>query len=171
MNPQLDLSLPSRSQVLTAPSLPVPRPQPFQLHPVLWYARPSETFTWIIDAWRGAFPNDPLLDFDSGAEVLQFLWNPIALKPRVIVLDANAPYPSGLHILQAIRANPSLKGLPVAVVTRAISLSYMEEAYALGADWCFVAPEDAEQATFFADLACKRFQEGRDKMSATALAA
>lgn len=138
-------------------------------HPVLWYAPESERLACIREAWQNLFPNDPFMDFNSASEVLQFLWNPVALKPRVVVLDLSVSETSGLHILQAIRANPALHHLPVAVITPVSKLSSWEAGYNLGADWCFSGPEDPEQATFFVEAAFQHFQRGRLARSRPAL--
>jgi CheY-like chemotaxis protein len=131
--------------------------------PVLWYSEENEHFSFILDAWNDAYPSDAIFDFTSDSEVLQFLWNPVALKPRVVVLDVNTCHPAGLHLLQAIRINPALSSLPVALVTSLSQLSCLEPSYAMGADWCFLRPESPEQARLFADVACQHFQRGRVK--------
>jgi CheY-like chemotaxis protein len=131
--------------------------------PVLWYSEENQHFPFVLEAWNEAFPGDAIFDFASDSEVLQFLWNPVALKPRVVVLDVNTCHPAGLHLLQAIRINPALSALPVALVTSLSQLSCLETAYALGADWCFLRPESPEQARLFTSIASQHFQRGRSK--------
>ena len=140
-----------------------PKPRLLDQPPVLWYWEENQHFSFILDAWNEAFPGDAIFDFNSEAEVLQFLWNPVALKPRVVVLDVNTCHPCGLHLLQAIRINPALSSLPVALVTSLPQLSCLEKEYARGADWCFLRPESLEQARLFADTAFQHFQRGRVK--------
>jgi CheY-like chemotaxis protein len=139
--------------------------------PVMWYAQPNHYFSFVLDAWNDVFPSDEIFDFTSDSEVLQFLWNPIALKPRVVVLDVNTGDPSGLRLLQAIRMNPALSHLPVALVTSRSQLSCLEKEYAMGADWCFLRPEGPEQARLFVDAAFQHFQHGRLKHNWNDLAA
>ncbi|MDB6029825.1 MAG: hypothetical protein JWM16_163 [Verrucomicrobiales bacterium] len=139
--------------------------------PVMWYAQPNHSFSFVLDAWNEAFPSDEIFDFTSDSEVLQFLWNPVALKPRVVVLDVDTSNPSGLRVLQAIRINPALSHLPVALVTSRSQLSCLEKGYAMGADWCFLRPENPEQARLFVDTAFQHFQHGRLKQNWNDLAA
>lgn len=117
------------------------------LSPVLFYAAPETLYRdAVLDAWTETFPQETLLDFDTGGEVLQFLWNPIAIKPRLLILDVHTPEPSGLSILQAVRLNPVLCRLPIAILASRSDREAIEAAYALRANWCFQAPVDREGA-------------------------
>lgn len=54
--------------------------------------------------------------------------------PRLVLLDLNLPGVSGLQVLQHIRSNPELLGLPVIVFSSSQSPRDVEDAYRYGAN-------------------------------------
>jgi CheY-like chemotaxis protein len=60
--------------------------------------------------------------------------------PRIILLDLKLPRCSGLEVLAWIRAEQSLRGLPVVVFTSSRERSDVQRAYAAGANSYLVKP-------------------------------
>lgn len=68
--------------------------------------------------------------------------------PRLVLLDLKLPRRSGLEVLQWVRGQPPLMGLPVVVLTSSGEGADVQQAYALGANSYLVKPVefDALQA-------------------------
>jgi len=60
-----------------------------------------------------------------------------APRPALILLDLKLPRMSGLEVLAEIKKDPSLRLIPVLVLTTSSAGSDVQEAYALGAN-CFL---------------------------------
>ncbi|MDB6122098.1 MAG: response regulator [Pedosphaera sp.] len=65
--------------------------------------------------------------------------------PALLLLDIKLPRRNGLEILQWIRSQPSLKGLPVVMLTNSNEPEDIDHAYALGANSYLVKPINYEQ--------------------------
>ena len=65
-----------------------------------------------------------------------------AQVPRVVLLDLKLPKLSGLEVLQAIRADPRTRALPVVVLTSSKEDRDVEACYALGVNSYIVKPVD-----------------------------
>ena len=83
----------------------------------------------------------PLEHVSDGAEALDFLFARGAHAarlgkplPAVVLLDLNLPKLSGREVLQALRADPRTRSLPVVVLTTSVEPFDIEEVYALGAN-------------------------------------
>jgi two-component system response regulator len=77
-----------------------------------------------IRAFKAARLTNPILRFEDGAEVLDYLFGrgkhagrDIAQLPVVILLDLKLPGRSGIDVLAAVRADERTKHLPVVVLT------------------------------------------------------
>ncbi|GAB1406614.1 response regulator [Thermomonas brevis] len=77
----------------------------------------------------------------DGAEALDYLFGrgrhadrAGAPLPAVVLLDLNLPKLSGREVLQALRAEPRTRGLPVVVLTTSVEPFDVDEVYALGAN-------------------------------------
>ena len=57
-----------------------------------------------------------------------------AALPTVVLLDLNLPKLSGREVLQALRAEPRMRGLPVVVLTTSAEPFDIDDVYALGAN-------------------------------------
>ena len=87
----------------------------------------------------------------DGAEALDYLFargphagrDPSELPS--IVLDLNLPKLDGREVLQAIRANPATRDLPVIVLTTSAEPFDVEASYALGVNSYIQKPVDFEQ--------------------------
>lgn len=77
---------------------------------------------------------------EDGVELLEYLERKgkfvdksISPRPGLILLDLNMPRMDGREALQAIKANPNLKGIPVVILTTSKQEEDMVKGYNLGA--------------------------------------
>jgi CheY-like chemotaxis protein len=88
----------------------------------------------------------PLYVAGNGLEALEMLRGSNGRSPivphhrRLILLDLNMPRMSGLEFLQAIRADPQLKAIPVVVLTTSEEERDRVEAYQLNAAGYLLKP-------------------------------
>lgn len=61
-------------------------------------------------------------------------------NPAVVLLDIKMPRMDGMEVLQEIRSNPSLKNLPVVMLTSSREKSDLKKCYDLGANAYVVKP-------------------------------
>lgn len=88
----------------------------------------------------------------DGAEALDYLFargpysgrDPHEL-PSIVLLDLNLPKLDGREVLQAIRAEPATRELPVVVLTTSAEPFDVEASYALGVNSYIQKPVDFEQ--------------------------
>lgn len=88
----------------------------------------------------------------DGAEALDYLFargryagrDPLEL-PSIVLLDLNLPKLDGREVLQAIRADPATRELPVVVLTTSAEPFDVEASYALGVNSYIQKPVDFEQ--------------------------
>jgi CheY-like chemotaxis protein len=66
-------------------------------------------------------------------------------NPAVVLLDLKLPKVSGLEVLEAVRAAPSLKSLPVVMLTSSQEESDLLRSYELGVNAYVVKPVDFKQ--------------------------
>ena len=64
--------------------------------------------------------------------------------PCLMLLDLNMPGKNGIEILQWVRAQPKLAGLPVVVLTSSNQESDIHRTYRLGASGFFIKPGDPD---------------------------
>jgi chemotaxis family two-component system response regulator Rcp1 len=70
----------------------------------------------------------------DGVEALAALRSPGAVLPDLVLLDLNLPRKSGLEVLAEIKADPSLRSVPVVVLTTSRAQSDVCRAYELHAN-------------------------------------
>ncbi|GAB0111346.1 response regulator [Pseudoalteromonas distincta] len=77
---------------------------------------------------------------EDGVELLEYLERrgkfedkAISPRPGLILLDLNMPRMDGREALEAIKANPNLKGIPVVILTTSKQEEDMVKGYNLGA--------------------------------------
>ena len=82
----------------------------------------------------------------DGAEAVAYLQGctPAEL-PALVLLDLNLPKLDGREVLQAIRADPATRSLPVVVLTTSAEPFDVEKVYALGANSYIQKPVDFER--------------------------
>jgi CheY-like chemotaxis protein len=87
----------------------------------------------------------------DGAEALDFLYcqgiyesRDITEKPKLILLDLKMPKISGLQVLEKIKADPTLKSVPVVILTSSKENPDIEKCYSYGANSYIVKPVDSD---------------------------
>lgn len=77
---------------------------------------------------------------EDGVELLEYLERrgkfadkAVSPRPGLILLDLNMPRMDGREALEAIKANPNLKGIPVVILTTSKQEEDMVKGYNLGA--------------------------------------
>jgi CheY-like chemotaxis protein len=80
----------------------------------------------------------------DGEEALAWLprWEAGAVQPVIILLDLKLPRVSGLEVLQAIKAHPIARVIPVVGLTTSSVAADVRTAYELGANSYIVKPVD-----------------------------
>lgn len=74
-------------------------------------------------------------------------------NPAVILLDLKLPKVNGLEVLQAVRANPSLRAIPVVMLTSSQEETDVIRSYELGVNAYVVKPVEFRQfVSAIADL-------------------
>ncbi|KQY49273.1 response regulator [Lysobacter sp. Root494] len=88
----------------------------------------------------------------DGAEALDYLFargryasRDATALPSIVLLDLNLPKLDGREVLQAIRAHPATRDLPVIVLTTSAEPFDVEASYALGVNSYIQKPVDFEQ--------------------------
>ncbi|WP_254762133.1 response regulator [Natrinema marinum] len=83
----------------------------------------------------------------DGAEALDYVdrWDDAGSAPAVVVLDLNLPKVDGKTILEAIRADPALRSVPVVVFSSSESAEDIRETNHRGADGYHVKPVDPNE--------------------------
>ncbi len=82
----------------------------------------------------------------DGVEALAFLRKQgkyaDSVRPHLALLDLNLPKKNGHEVLEEIKFDPDLRGIPVVVLTTSQSDSDIRRAYELGANCCITKPTD-----------------------------
>lgn len=66
-------------------------------------------------------------------------------RPDLVILDLNLPRVNGHEVLAAMRADPQLRRIPVAVLTTSAAEADVARTYDLGANCFLTKPVDVEQ--------------------------
>ncbi len=77
----------------------------------------------------------------NGEKLMQLLTNS-ELLPDIIFMDMNMPRKSGLQCLLEIKANESLKDVPVVILSTSFEPNIMERLYQNGAQLCLKKPNE-----------------------------
>ncbi|ATD66448.1 MULTISPECIES: response regulator [Luteimonas] len=100
-------------------------------------------------AFSEAGIDSQLVVVGDGAEALDYLFargaheaRNAADLPSIVLLDLNLPKLDGREVLQALRANPATRGLPVVVLTTSTEPFDVEASYALGVNSYIRKPVD-----------------------------
>lgn len=85
----------------------------------------------------------------DGTDALEFLYQQgsyqDAPRPDLILLDLNLPRTSGFEVLAAIKPDPNLRCIPVAILTTSEAHKDIIKAYELHANCYITKPIDLEQ--------------------------
>jgi chemotaxis family two-component system response regulator Rcp1 len=97
-----------------------------------------------LDALGDAKVANQVTVIRDGAAALEHL-RATSDAPDLVILDLNLPRLTGHEVLAAMRADQSLRRLPVAVLTTSSAESDVEKTYDLGANCFLTKPVDVEQ--------------------------
>ncbi|HKP74685.1 MAG TPA: response regulator [Longimicrobiaceae bacterium] len=101
------------------------------------------------EALRDGKVSNHLSVVTDGVEALKFLrrQEPYADAPRpdVVLLDLNLPKKDGREVLQEIKGDPSLRTIPVVILTSSEAERDIAGAYALQANCYITKPVDLDQ--------------------------
>ncbi|WP_458439174.1 response regulator [Methylorubrum extorquens] len=103
----------------------------------------------LARAFRKLGANVPLrfaCDGDEAVALLSEVVSPIGrrMRPVVILLDLKLPRRSGLEVLAWIKEHPSLRRIPVVVLTSSREHADLNKAYDLGANSFLVKPSQPQ---------------------------
>jgi CheY-like chemotaxis protein len=114
---------------------------------------------FITDALRRSGVDLPVDVAHNGQEAIDYLSGATPPKengpgpqPRLVFLDLNLPYKTGLQVLKWIRQESPWKIIPVIVLTSSASETDIEQAYLLGANSYIIKPSDATKLREIAQL-------------------
>jgi CheY-like chemotaxis protein len=82
---------------------------------------------------------------ENGEEALAYLRDPGKGRPCIILLDLNMPVMNGIEFLQAVKADPDLKRIPVIVLTTSCEQRDVVESFQLGVAGYMRKPVDYQQ--------------------------
>jgi len=88
---------------------------------------------------------NPVAEVTNGEETLEYLINESNVKPCLILLDLNMPKMNGLEFLKVIKADDTLKSIPVFVLTTSTAEEDTIESLRLGANRYMVKSIDYQE--------------------------
>lgn len=101
------------------------------------------------EALRDAKVQNTLHVVSDGMEAASFLWRQgkhvNAPRPDLILLDLNLPKKGGREILEEIKLDPSLKSIPVVILTTSAAEQDILRSYQLHANCYITKPVDLDQ--------------------------
>ena len=100
-----------------------------------------------LRAFRRRHVSNPVLVARDGEEALAWLprWEAGEPTPAVVLLDLKLPRVDGLEVLRQIKSHPSLRTIPVVVLTTSAEHADVQTAYQLGANSYIVKPVEFEK--------------------------
>lgn len=99
----------------------------------------------ILDALESAKVANSVTVVRDGSAALEHLRGHPNDCPDLVILDLNLPKLSGHEVLAEMRADESLRRIPVAVLTTSAAESDVEKSYDLGANCFLTKPVDIDQ--------------------------
>jgi two-component system, response regulator len=112
----------------------------------------------ITRALKEAGLNDSVETVDDGVDLLDYLRGKgkfaetTRIRPRVVLLDLNMPRMSGREALVEMKQDPSLRLIPVVILTTSSSPVDVAESYAAGANAYVRKPEKYGDLASVADM-------------------
>ena len=104
-----------------------------------------------IDALRDAHLANPIVHVEDGVEALDYLLrrgkfaDRSESEPAVLLLDIKMPRMDGLEVLHKIRAEESLRRLPVVILSSSREENDLARSWDLGVNAYVVKPVDVDQ--------------------------
>lgn len=102
----------------------------------------------VIRALRKSGISNPLVHLHDGEEALNFLFNDDQAcehRPRLILLDLKMPKVDGLEVLRRVKADETLRLIPVVLLTSSREDKDIFESYQLGVNSYVVKPVEFEK--------------------------
>jgi CheY-like chemotaxis protein len=100
------------------------------------------------EAFRDAKVHLEMHVASDGVEAMEFLLRqgayPNSPRPDLILLDLNLPRKDGREVLAEIKSDPSLKAIPVVILTTSAAETDIERSYLLHANCYISKPVDLE---------------------------
>jgi CheY-like chemotaxis protein len=85
----------------------------------------------------------------DGEEALNYLYAKgkyaSRIKPDIILLDINLPKKNGFEVLEKIKSDPSLKKIPVIILSSSSSDDHVSKSYGLNANCYITKPIDFDE--------------------------
>ncbi len=91
--------------------------------------------------------NNPLVSTANGEEALEYLKNNGNTRPCIILLDLNMPKMNGIEFLQVVKADDTLKKIPVIVLTTSSQQQDIIESFKLNVAGYIVKSVDYAEFT------------------------
>ena len=120
--------------------------------PILIVEDSPEDYEATVRGFRKARLANPIYHCPDGDEALDYLFRrgeyvdpKDSPKPGIIMLDLNLPGTDGREVLEAIKADPELKSIPVVVLTTSNDPRDVEQCYRDGASSYVHKPVDLIQ--------------------------
>ncbi len=88
---------------------------------------------------------NPLVHLNNGKEALEHLRNTNNQRPSLILLDLNMPVMNGLEFLKVIKADETLRKLPVVVLTTSDDSQDKDESFNYSVAGYIVKPPSYQQ--------------------------
>lgn len=95
---------------------------------------------------------NPIFHCETGQEALDFLYHEgryaeaaSSPRPAIVLLDLNLPGTDGREVLRQIKADESLKSIPVIIFTTSDSEKDIEESYTSGANTYITKPVNLDE--------------------------
>ncbi|MEK8052346.1 response regulator [Ideonella sp. DXS22W] len=100
-----------------------------------------------LRAFKRRKVTNPVLVARDGEEALAWIprWEAGEPRPLVVLLDLKLPRVDGLEVLQAYKSHPTLRAVPVVVLTTSAEHGDVQAAYQLGANSYIVKPVEFEK--------------------------
>ncbi|MEF3083372.1 response regulator [Luteimonas sp. SMYT11W] len=104
-----------------------------------------------IDALRDAHLANPIVHVEDGVETLDYLLRRGKFAdrpegdPAVLLLDIKMPRMDGLEVLKQLREHPTLKRMPVVILSSSREESDLARSWDLGVNAYVVKPVDVDQ--------------------------
>lgn len=118
-----------------------------QHDPILVVEDEPDAITLLQHAFHKAGIRNPVHTARDGDHAIAYLSGQGACAdrtahplPHLVLLDLKLPRCSGLEVLEWIRAQPALRGLPVVILTSSKERTDVRRAYAAGANSYLVKP-------------------------------
>lgn len=121
-------------------------------HKTILYAEDDENDVFLMErAFEKLAIANPLKTVDDGKKAVDYLAGKGAYAnrdeyplPGLVLLDLSMPGKHGLEVLQWIRSQPTLTGLPVIALTSSNQESDIHRAHILGANGYLIKPGDPD---------------------------